>query len=184
MADFSTIARPYAKALFDIASVAGTLAEWSAALSAAADVVGDDEARSFLARPDLLAKQRAQFLQSVCSSMDDAEALASAEGRNLLRLLAENDRLTALAEISAQFDGLKTQAENKIKVTLVSASEVNSESAEKIQQTLQQRLGRAVELSLEVDAALLGGAIVRAEDMVIDGSVKSRLQRLAETLVD
>lgn len=184
MADFSTVARPYAKALFDVASAEGSLAQWSTALHRAAGIVGDEEVRQFLARPELLAEQRAEFLREICGRIDDAAALASTEGRNFLRLLAENGRLQALSAISAQFDELKSRADNTIKVTLVSASDADAALSAKVRQALQERLGRSVELAHEVDPALLGGAIIRAEDMVIDGSLRSRLQRLAEALVD
>ncbi len=184
MADFSTVARPYAKALFELADAAGSLAEWSSALRRAAEVVADEEVREFLARPELLADERARFVGDICGGIDDAAALGTGEGSNFLRLLAEYGRLPALPEISAQFDELRSRAENTIKVTLASASEVDAELSSKVTQALQDRLGRDVELEHEVDPALLGGAIVRAEDRVIDGSLRSRLQRLAEALVD
>ena len=151
MADFSTVARPYARALFDLANAADSLAQWSTALSRAAGIVADDEVRQFLARPELLAAQRAEFLQSVCGRIDDAGVLATAEGWNFLRLLAEYGRLPALPEISAQFDDLKSQAENRVKVTLVSANEVGAELSTKVRLALQERLGRSVELAYEVD---------------------------------
>lgn len=184
MADLSTVARPYAKALYDVARAAGTLAAWSTALQRAAEIVGDEEVRRFLAQPELLAEQRARFLREVCGDIDDAAALATEEGWNFLRLLAEYGRLQALPEISARFDELKSRAENTIRVTLASASEVDPALSARVRQALQEKLGRDVELEHEVDPALLGGAIVRAEDMVIDGSLRSRLQRLAESLVD
>ncbi len=183
MADFSTVARPYAKALFDLASAEQKLPAWSAALGAAAAVLGDENAKRVLARPSLTEAQRAELVASVAGALAGGELLGSGEGRNLLSLLAENDRLTALPEIAAQFDALKAQAENKVKVTLVSASPVDAQLTEQITKALTQRFGRAVELNVEVDASLLGGAIIRADDMVIDGSVRTRLQRLTETLV-
>jgi F-type H+-transporting ATPase subunit delta len=184
MADNSTIARPYAKALFDVASEARDLEAWSAALRVAARVVTEDSAREFLGRPELDTAKRAEFLATVCSGLEGAGVLASGSGRNLLELLSENDRLQALPDIAAEFDRLKTRAENKIKVTLVSASEVDTAQAQTVTRALEKTLGRQVDLALEVDPTLLGGAVVRAEDMVIDGSVRSRLRRLAETLVD
>lgn len=184
MADYGTIARPYARALFDVASEAGALEEWSSALNAAASVVADDEALRFLAGPELTDEQRARFVETVAGQTGEASQLASDQGKSLLRLLAANDRLVALPEISAQFDALKSSAENKIKVTMVSATDVDSEVADRVVQALERRLGRKVELALEVDDKLIGGAVIRAEDMVIDGSVRSRLQRLAATLVD
>jgi len=184
MADFSTVARPYARAIFDVAKAEGDLAGWSVALAAAAGIVSDVAAIDFLARPGLSAEKRAGFVAGICAGISDARLLASGKGRNLLSLLGENDRLAALPEIAAQFEAQKSLAENKIKVTLVSASEVDGSLADSVAAALRRKLGRDVELELEVDASLLGGAIVKAEDMVIDGSVRSRLQRLADSLID
>jgi F-type H+-transporting ATPase subunit delta len=183
MADTSTVARPYAKALFDLASAEQKLAAWSQALGAAAAVVSDAGAQRLLANPSLDHKQRAEFVASVVGGIKGGELLTAAQGKNLLKLLAENDRLTALPEIAAQFEALKAQAENKVNVTVTSATAVDGALADKIKTALQQKLGRAVELTLEVDASLIGGAIIRADDMVIDGSVRTRLQRLTEKLV-
>lgn len=184
MADFSTVARPYAKALFALASENNALGAWADGLAAAAAVVAHDDARRYLARPDMRAAERADFLASVLADVPEAAVFGEPEGRNLLSLLSENDRLEVLPEIAAQFDELKTLAENKIKVTLVSATAVDDGQAAGVAAALERKLGRAVELVLEIDPALLGGAVIRAEDRVIDGSVKSRLQRLAGALVD
>jgi F-type H+-transporting ATPase subunit delta len=183
MADLSTIARPYAKALFDLANAERRLPEWSAALGAAAAVLADPEARRVLANPGFDDGARATFVGSVASEIKGGELLASGEGKNLLRVLAENDRLTALPEIAAQFDALKAEAENKVNVTVTAATAVEPAIAEQIKKALQQKLGRAVELTLAVDASLIGGAVIQADDMVIDGSVRTRLQRLTEKLV-
>lgn len=184
MADYSTVARPYAKALFEVASSARDLAGWSAALNAAAGVVGEEAVRRHLARPELDAAERARFVSDLCEGVEGADLLTAETGRSLVRLLAENDRLMAVPEIAAQFDRLKAQAESKVKATLVAATAVDAAQAAHVAQALERKLGRKVDLALEVDPSLLGGAIVRAEDMVIDGSVRSRLRRLAETLID
>jgi len=183
MADSSTVARPYAKALFDLANAERNLPAWSAALGAAAAVVGDENAKRALGNPALDDRRRAEFVASVVSAMPGAELLATPSGKNLLQLLAENDRLTALPEIAAQFDALKAEAENKVKVTVTSATAVDGALAEQIKKALEQKLGRTVELTLTVDASLIGGAIIQADDRVIDGSVRTRLQRLTEALV-
>ena len=115
--------------------------------------------------------------------MPGGALLRTNEGKGFLRLLAENDRLTALPEIAAQFDALKAQAENKVKATLVSAAEVDAAVAEQVAQALERKLGRKVELTLAVDPEILGGAVIRAEDMVIDASVRTRLRELANALV-
>jgi len=183
MADTSTVARPYAKALFDLASGERKLGLWSAALRAAAAVVADAGARRALANPGFDDGARAAFVGSIAGAIKGGELLTSPTGQNLLKLLAENDRLTALPEIAAQFDLLKAEAENKVNVTVTSATPVDKALAEQIKQSLEQKLERTVELTLAVDASLIGGAIIQADDMVIDGSVRTRLQRLTETLV-
>jgi len=183
MADFSTVARPYAKAIFAIARDSNELGAWSDGLHGAALAVSDAGAKNFLARPALRAQQRADFVRSILADTSVGGVFGSAAGNNLLAILSENGRLAALPEIAVQFDKLKALAENKIGVKLVSASEVDAAQVDKIAQALQRRLGRAVELEVEIDPELVGGAVVRADDMVIDGSVRSRLQRLAGSLI-
>ncbi len=184
MADFSTVARPYAKALFDLANGERKLTEWSAALGAAAAVLSDANAKRALANPGLGDEARATLVGSIASAIKGGELLGERrKARTCCTLLAENDRLTALPEIAAQFDALKAAAENKVKVTVTSATAVDGALAEQIKKALQHKLGRAVELTLAVDASLIGGAIIQADDMVIDGSVRTRLQRLTEKLV-
>jgi F-type H+-transporting ATPase subunit delta len=184
MADQSTIARPYAKALFDVASAGGKLGAWSEALNAAAAVLADPNAKRVLASPSLDEAKRADFIRAMSVGLKGADLFEDSHGKALLALLAENDRLDVLPEIAAQFDVLKTQAENKVKVKFISATAADPEVVKQVAQSLQKRLGREVEMELEVDAALIGGAIIRAEDMVIDGSVRSRLEKLAHTLID
>jgi F-type H+-transporting ATPase subunit delta len=184
MADYGTVARPYARAIFDTAVAANDLDGWSKALAAAAAVTGERSAHEYLNRPELSVSERGEFVGSLAAELAGSSLLGSAEGRNLLALLAENDRLDALGEISAQFDALKAGRENTLKATLVVASEVDPAQADKIAGALSKKLGREVELELEVDESLLGGAIVRAEDMVIDDSLKTRLARMASSLVD
>ena len=184
MADLSTIARPYARAIFDVARGGQDLAGWSEALKAAAGIAVDPAAREYLGRPELRPAERAEFLTSLCAEVEGASLLTTGPGQNLVRLLAENDRLNALEEIAAQFEELKTDVENKIRVTIVSASAVDPSVATKVASALKTKLGREVELALEVDASLIGGAVIRAKDMVIDDSVQSRLKRLAGALID
>ena len=183
MADLSTVARPYAKALFDLASAEKKLPQWSAALGAAAAVVADADAKRALANPAFADGERASLVGSIAGSIKGGELLATPAGQNFLRVVAENGRLTVLPEIAAQFDALKAEAENKVNVTVTAATAVDKGIAEQIKNALQQKLNRKVELTLAVDASLIGGAIIQADDMVIDGSVRTRLQRLTEKIV-
>lgn len=184
MGDFSTVARPYARAVFDTAIADNSLVPWSRALAAAAAVVSDRQAREFLSGPELGVDERSEFVASLAAEIPGSEQLQSAEGRNLLRLLAENDRLDALGEISARFDRLKAERQNTVTATLVTASPVDDDQADKVARALSRKLGRLVDLELEVDESLLGGAVIRAEDMVIDDSIRTRLERLSSTLID
>jgi F-type H+-transporting ATPase subunit delta len=183
MADQSTIARPYAKALFDVAVAERKLGPWSEALNAAAAVLAEASAKKVLMNPALDQVKRADFIRAVSVGLKGADVFETNEGKALLALLAENDRLTVLPEIASQFDALKSQAENKVKVRFISAAPVDAALADRVTQALKKRLGRDVELTLEVDQSLIGGAIVRAEDMVIDGSVRARLEQLAHQLI-
>jgi len=184
MADYGTVARPYARAVFEIARQANDLEGWSKALAAAATVSADRSARAWLGRPELGVAERSEFMGKVAGDLPGGQVLGTDAGRNLLELLSENDRLDALAEISRQFDELKAEQENKVRVTLVAATSVDPATADRIAAALGKKLGRSVELELEVDPSLLGGAIIRAEDMVIDDSLKTRLARLAGSLTD
>jgi F-type H+-transporting ATPase subunit delta len=183
MADESTIARPYAKALFDVANADKKLGPWSEALNAAAAVLGEASAKRVLANPELDRAKRADFVRAVSVGLKGADLFETPQGKALLALLAENDRLAALPEIAEQFDALKADAENKVTAKLVSATAVDAGVAQRVKQALEKRMGRVVELELEVDPSLIGGAIVRAEDMVIDGSVRTKLEQLARAMV-
>ena len=182
MADTSTLARPYARAIFELASDDKELSVWSTALSTAAEVTGDSVAKEFLSRRDLNQDERVRFLQEVCADVGNAEVFPSGRGENLLRLLAENERLAVIPEIAMRFEELKARAENTVKVQLVTATGVQESVVEQIKTSLEQKLGRAVELEVREDPELIGGAVIYAEGRVIDGSVKSRLSELAETL--
>jgi F-type H+-transporting ATPase subunit delta len=167
-----------------VAQTADALDGWAGALAAAASVATDSGAHDYLTRPELSISARSEFVSAIASELPGGALLASNEGRNLLRLLSENDRLDALGEISAQFDQLKAEQENKVRVTLVAAAPVDSATAAKISGALTKKLGRTVELTVEVDESLIGGAVIRAQDMVIDDSLQTRLKRLASTLTD
>ena len=142
MADFGTVARPYARALFDLASANDELEKWSNALAAVAAVVNYPLAKKSLARPDLGDRQRIDLVQGLCQDLPGGKAWATPQGRNLLQILVENDRLAAVREIATQFDELKAAAENTVKATLVSAVAVDKAIADKVATALQKKLGR------------------------------------------
>jgi F-type H+-transporting ATPase subunit delta len=176
MADKTTIARPYAKAAFEEAKAGKHLGPWSQTLRTAAIVVADPRVARLLGNPAVSNAELAKLV------MDLAGPQLDEQGRNFIQTLAENRRLAYLPEISTLFDELKDEAEGMIDVTVTSAAPLEDSQRETLIAALQRRLKRQVRLQCEVDPALLGGAVMRAGDLVIDGSVRSRLDRIAYEL--
>ncbi len=176
MADKSTIARPYAKAAFEEARDRGRLGPWSQALRTAAAVIGDSRIEPLLGNPRVTPGELAALVIDIAGSELDEE------GRNFVRTLADNKRLPLLPEISAHFDELKSEAEGVVDVTVTSAAPLDESQLGKLTAALQRRLGRSVRLQCATDPALIGGAVLRAGDLVIDGSLRGRLERIAYAL--
>lgn len=176
MADRLTIARPYAKAAFRQAQAEGQLGSWSGVLNAAAIAVADPRVKALIGSPRVTAQQIADLIA------DAARVAPEVGSRQLLNALAENKRLGFLPEIATVFDELKDEAERIVDVHITSAAPIAADEQQKLTAALEQRFGRAVRVHADVDPQLVGGAIVRAGDLTIDGSFKSRLERLAYEL--
>ena len=176
MADKLTIARPYAKAAFEEARQLQHLSSWSQSLRTAAIVVQDPQVQDLLGNPSVTPAQLAQFV------IDLAGEKLDENGRNFVRTLAENHRLAYLPEISTLFEVMKDEAEGVIDVTVTSAAPLESAQQQTLVSALQRRLQRQVRLHCHTDAALIGGAVLRAGDLVIDGSLRARLERIAYEL--
>lgn len=183
MAEHTGIARPYAEAVFQLARDAGQLTGWSDALHAAALAVADDA----LAR--LINSPRAD--QSVAVGIIADVAGQAAGGAvdnvllgNLVKLLAENGRLFVLADIVTLFDQLKADVENSIDVVLTAAVLVDDAQRAKISGALKARFGRDINLHFKLEENLIGGARLQAGDLVIDGSIRTGLAKLASTLTN
>ena len=176
MAERATIARPYAKAAFEYARTAHAFAEWSQGLRLAAQIVADPRVAAVTMNPHWTAADRAGLVTDV------AGAGLSDGMRNFVRVLAENHRLPLLPEVAAHYEVLRASVENTIDVDVVSAVALNDAQAAKLEAALSARLKRRVRMQTSIDAALLGGAVVRAGDLVIDGSLRGRLARLATEL--
>jgi F-type H+-transporting ATPase subunit delta len=176
MADRLTIARPYARAAFEEASAHGDLPVWSEALRIGGEVVRDPRVEQLLGNPRVTPEQLAQLV------LDIAGPKLNGTGGNFVRTLADNHRLPYLPEISTLFDELKDAAEGVADVTVTSAAELDEAQRGKIAAALEQRLKRKVRLHCETDPSLIGGAILRSGDLVIDGSLRTRLERIAYEL--
>ena len=176
MAEKSTIARPYAEAAFAVAKAKDRLKAWSEALAFCARVAQDPQVQALMGNTRVTRAQLAELF------IDLAGERLDAEGRNLMRLLAENRRLAVLPEIAVQFEALRAEAEHTLQADLVAAFEVSEAQRRRIAARLTERLGRTVNLRCVVDPALIGGAVVRAGDLVIDGTVAGRLRKLSVAL--
>ena len=178
MADKLTIARPYARAAFEEAQQAHErLSEWSQALQVAAEVVQDARVENLLGNPHVSPEQLAQLLIGI------AGPGVGEHGANFVRTLAANRRLAYLPEIAAQFEALKDEAQGVADVTVTSAAALDVAQEQKLSAALEKRLKRKVRLhTCEVDPQLIGGAIIHSGDLVIDGSLSARLERIAHEL--
>jgi F-type H+-transporting ATPase subunit delta len=176
MAERATIARPYAKAAFEYARDANDFAGWSLALARAAEIVADPRVAALTKSPQWSAADVVGLITDV------AGASLNAGMQNFVRVLAENHRLLLLPEIAAHYEEFRSAVENTVDVDVVSAVKLDAAQSEKLSAALAKRLKRNVRMKNSVDAALLGGAVLRAGDLVIDGSLKGRLERLATEL--
>jgi len=172
----ATIARPYAKAAFEYAQTGNAAAAWSRGLNTAAQIVADPLVAALTKSPRCSAADLASLIADVAGADLDAGM------QNFVHILAENRRLLLLPEIAAHYQELRAEVENTVDVEVISAVPLNTAQQEKLSAALSTRLKRKVRMQNSVDAALLGGAVVRAGDLVIDGSLKGRLQRLATEL--
>ena len=185
MADNNTVARPYAQAIFEVAQEQDALAELSTSLAAAKALLADGQVADFMSRPKLSDAQRLDFLQGLFAEVvgkGSVFAGGSQHGTNFLKLLLENDRIPVLPEVADQFEALKAAVENKVDAVITSAAPLSAAQQQQMAATLTKRLGRDVHVTTVIDENLIGGAVIRAGDVVIDGSLRARLEGLATAL--
>lgn len=176
MAELSTLARPYAEAVFRLAREKQAMGEWADRLATLSAIVSDDRMKALIADPGTSAARAAELIGSI------AGASLGETGANLLNVLAANDRLTLLPEIASQYEVLKAEAEGKLEAIIVSAQEMSESQKADMMAALKAKFGRDVQATVEVDPSLIGGAVISVGDQVIDGSVKGRLQKMTATL--
>ncbi len=181
MSDFDTAARPYAKALFELASDSDSLQAWEDLLQLASVIASDADMQAMFELPSMLSKDQAELFLSVMSGVKDAPEQTS-ELKNLIALLAENGRLAGIPAIAGAFETLKQEAEGKIEVRVKSAQELTAEQQKAMAKSLAKKLGKKVSMTAEVDESLIAGAVIHAGDMVIDGSTRGRLDKLITVL--
>lgn len=184
MAELSTIARPYAEALFSVARSDSTgLASWVELLNEVAEVASQADVAAVLDDPKLGPSRRVEIFSGVIPSLSKAsEGQRQAVG-NFLLMLAENDRLAVLSEIASQFSDLRDAHEGSAKAQIVSALPISDSDLTELLAALQRRFGRQLKAEVTVDASLIGGVRVVVGDQVLDTSVSAQLIRMRDTLV-
>lgn len=176
MSNLTTLARPYAKAAFDLAREAGALGPWGDALALASAVVSEETMADWLTSPESDTETAVGIIEAAAGETLDPAF------RRYLGVMGDHDRLPLLPQVSALFAELREEAENRLKVRVVSAVALDDDQAARMQAALAKRFERDVELHNEVDASVLGGAVIYAGDEVIDGSLRGRLGRLNSSL--
>lgn len=176
MAELATLARPYANAVFGLARERGQLDRWARQLAVLAGLTQTPQVSALVESPALPDEAKGHQLAELAGAdLDDA-------GGGLVHALAVNKRLPLLAEIRRQFDALKAEADKTLAVEITAATPLTDVDLERFEQALTQRFEQRVEMTSSVDPALLGGAVIRAGDTVFDGSVRGKLDKLAEAL--
>jgi F-type H+-transporting ATPase subunit delta len=174
--DITTIARPYAEAVFSRADETGAMDQWSEMLELLAAIVVDPAMVRVVSNPLFDPADLTRLL------LDIGGERLSDEGTNLVKLLVQNGRLTLLPEIARLFDMLKAEKDRMLKVHVISAYALKPAQEKKLAEALKTKLGREVSITSEKDPSLIGGVHIRAGDTVIDGSVRGQLQQLANEL--
>ncbi len=176
MIEPTTLARPYARAAFEYAKAASDIESWSKALSELAAVASAPKVVGILGDPASTGDRRATLLAELLGDSLPAPVL------NFVRIMAENDRLTLLGEVAALFADMKQQLEATVAVEVTSAYDITDAELNQLSDAMARKLERSVTITSLTDPSLLGGAVIRAGDLVIDGSVRGRLDKLAGAL--
>jgi F-type H+-transporting ATPase subunit delta len=177
MAELATVARPYARAAFEIARATDALADWGAWLAAAAAAVADERIAALIGNPRVAPLELVEFILELTG-----HAAKQSREYRFLQLLADNRRLKLLPQIARQYQELRAQAEGQADVEVVSAQPLTAEQEQRLSAALAQRLQRRVRLTVQVDPRLMGGAVVRYGDFVVDGSLRGRVDRMATAM--
>jgi F-type H+-transporting ATPase subunit delta len=176
MAEAVTIARPYAEAVFALADAGGALGKWSQTLATMAAVAANPDARSAIGNPNLSSDQVYGLFAAASGDLAAAE-------QNLLRVLIDNDRLSALPEISAIYEELKNEREGVVEAVITTAFPLDKQQLAALVQEIEARFKRKVQPQVNVDSTLIGGVRMQVGDEVIDGSVRGRLAAMAAALM-
>ncbi len=176
MAEIATLARPYANAVFDIAKSAGDLDRWSRSLGFLATASADEQIKILLDAPEVSEQRKAHQLIEVCG--DELTEAA----KKFVQVLAKNKRLPLIEAIFEQFEELRALEQQSLDVQVTSAFPLTDAEGQNLASALAKKFEKEVHLTSDIDESLIGGVVIRAGDMVIDGSVRGKLSKLAESI--
>ena len=176
MLNRTTLARPYARAAFEAARDADALARWSEALELASDIAATEELHYLSGDPRVGGDRLLELITDIGKDRFDDSFT------NFLKVLITNGRLELMPEIALQYEQYRRESEQRIRVEVVSAKPMEDAETGKLAERLKARFGREVDMHVEVDESLIGGAVIRAGDKVIDGSVRGRLEQLGRRI--
>ncbi len=178
MSSLTTLARPYAKAAFELAQGEQALARWDEMLGMASSIVTDDSMTNLLESPDVSNDQVLSIITETTGGAFDGRFL------DFLSVLAINARLPLLPQVTKLYRELRDEAEKRLSVKVISAIPLDQDQADRMRDALARRFECEIELNNEIDAGVIGGAVVYAGDQVIDGSLRGRLQKLSNSLAN
>jgi F-type H+-transporting ATPase subunit delta len=176
MAETTTLARPYAKAVFELANAEHQFKEWSNQLLAMANIAMHPEIIQVLKNPRVSSNVAASLF------IEAGDGVWHEQAKNFIQLLAQYRRLVLLPEIAALFEQYRAEAEKTLMVEVSAPFPLPESQEQQLKIALEKRFARTVSLSFHLDPELIGGAVIRAGDYIIDSSVSTRLTQLADTL--
>lgn len=181
MTDYITVARPYAKAVFLIAKEENSISGWSNLLAILDEISADAEASDFISRPDFSLKEKTQFLQTTVATLLKRE-LTNQEA-NFLSVILSAKRYDVLSSVRQAYDEMVLSDESIVEVDLISAFEVKELEHDMFIKALEKHFQKGIKLNVSIDPNLIGGAVIKAGDWVMDGSVKGRIEHMTSFLV-
>ena len=184
MDELRTVARPYAKAVFDVAASSGALAEWSGFLKQCSSLLENNEIKALIKTPGLNKKIVAEVFYDIATLRLEADDPNKKQFLNLIQTLSGNGRLNIMKELHKQYDLKKRESEKTTEVTLTTAAPVDEKELKTITQALEKSLGNKVDLIVIIDKSLIGGAIIQTGDHMIDGAVSTQLKSLTRFLIN
>lgn len=181
MTNMTAIARPYAKAAFEFAVENGQVSAWAGFLEHLTQIISDPLCAEFILEPSTTPQQHGDLVEALLQRFKVLPK-SDEEMRNFVALLAHNKRLLAIPSIEQLFQDLRANYEKTLTVDVVSFSDLTKEQMKTLKTRLSQRLQREITLNITIDPSILGGVIIRAGNLVLDGSVRTQIKNLSNTL--